>query len=93
MKSPLFLPIIARSIEVLVWIIHRSAIVLETSDKETNIMNPASGVNTPGTTTFNNAHNLLKKTESTCIFSFFGPEGTTAAEALGEGLRFCILSL
>lgn len=74
MKSVLFLPIIALSIDVLVEITHKSAVVLETKERDTRSMNPVSGVKTPGNTIFNNSPILLKNTAFTATLSpFLGP--------------------
>ncbi len=62
---------IALSIEVLVEMIHKSAVVLDTKDRETSIMKRVSEVRTPGITIFNKLTNFLKKIILTATLSFF----------------------
>jgi hypothetical protein len=70
-NSPLFLPMIALSIEVLVDITHKSAVVLDTKERETRSMNPVSAVKTPGRTIFKRVPRRLKKRAFTATRSPF----------------------
>jgi hypothetical protein len=72
---------IALSMEVLVDITHKSAVVLDTRESDTRSMKPVSAVKTPGRIIFNRDPRRLKKTAFTATLSLFLPPRLGGAEA------------
>jgi hypothetical protein len=83
-KSPLFLPMMALSMDVLVEIIHKSAVVLDTNERDTRSMKRDSEVKKPGRTTFTKDIRRLKNTMFTATFSPF-LLNELRGEGAGEG--------
>lgn len=84
MNSPLFLPMIALSMEVLVEITHKSAVVLETKERDTRSMKPASGQKKLGRIIFKREPRRLKKTAFTATRSPFLPPRPAGWGAAGR---------